>query len=340
VKVALAAPLPLALALRGLEQQLLHSGAALRALGVEVEPLDPWRPGFDADLLHCFGSEYQLAELVAQAGARGVPVVVSSVFAPRRARAWYALWRALDRALPLETSFGLRRGVLRQARAVVALTEVERDDVVRIFGVPRARVHVIGNGVEERFARATPEAFSSLHGGAGGVLCPAALGRRKNQLRLVEALADSGLELVLVGAPDAREPEYAARLREAAARSPRLRLVEDCASDSPVLASAFAAAHVVALPSLVEVQPLSALQALASGANLVLSGLPGLRASFGGAAWYCDPRRPASIRRAVLAAARAPRGARAAAAPPGLLRSWHEVALELRKLYEAVLAGG
>ena len=61
----------------------------------------------------------------------------------------------------------------------------------------------------------------------------------------------------------------------------RVLQIEDCAHDSPLLPAAFAAAHVVALPSHVEVQPLSALQALASGANLVLSDLPGLRRAFG-----------------------------------------------------------
>jgi hypothetical protein len=335
VKIALCAPLPLAFALRGLEQQLLLSAGALQRLGVEVELLDPWRPRFDADLLHCFGSEYQLAELVAHAGARGVPVVVSSVFAPRVPRGGYALWRLVDRALPLQTSFGLRRGILRAARAVIALTAAERDDLVRIFGVARERIHCVGNGVEERFRGAAPDAFVARHGAGGAVLCPAALGRHKNQLALVEALRGSELSLVLLGASDPRERDYAARVRTAADGA-RVLQVEDCAHDSPLLPAAFAAAHVVALPSHVEVQPLSALQALASGANLVLSDLPGLRRAFGDFAWYCDPRSPASIRRAVHAAAGAPRGARG---PAPFLRSWDEVALDLRKVYEAVLAG-
>jgi glycosyltransferase involved in cell wall biosynthesis len=106
--------------------------------------------------------------------------------------------------------------------------------------------------------------------------------------------------------------------------------------DSPLLASAYAAASVCVLPSLTEGQPLAALEAAAAGANLVVSDLPYLRETFGASAWYCNPRSPSSIRRAVFAAGAAPRGARAADRP-AWLRRWSDVATEVEALYRAVL---
>ncbi|MDR7457602.1 MAG: glycosyltransferase [Armatimonadota bacterium] len=145
--------------------------------------------------------------------------------------------------------------------------------------------------------------------------------------------------MVLIGPRQAREPAYADRVVQRLARAPHARWLGELPYDSTLLASAFAAAKVFVLPSLTEGQPLAALQAAAAGANLVLSDLPYLRDTFGDDAWYCNPRSPASIRRAVLDAYAAPRGARYTSKPPWLL-TWTDVALRLRDIYTEVLSKG
>lgn len=336
MKVAFIAPLPFSLAFGGLEVQVLHTARALAAFGIEAELLDPWKPRFDADLLHCFGSEYQLEEAVARARAMGIPVVVSAVFLPRKPALMYRVWKGVDPLLPLKTSFGARRRILRAADAVIALTRREAADLVRIFHADHRKVHVIPNGVEERFFAAGSAAFQAHYGLSGFVLCAGSLEGRKNQDRLIRAVDGSGLPLVLIGPPSAAEPEYARQVAGALRRGGGAHWIQGLAHDSPLLASAYAAATVVALPSLSEGQPLVALEAAAAGANLVLSNLPYLREAFGEHAWYCDPRSVQSIRGAVLDAYRAPRGARYVSRPPWLL-SWTDVGLRLRDVYDAVL---
>jgi glycosyltransferase involved in cell wall biosynthesis len=336
MKVAFLAPLPFSIAFGGLEIQVLRTAEALRARGVAVDLLDPWKQAFDADLLHCFGSEYQLGEVVARARDRGVPVVVSSVFLPRQATALYRVWKHLDRVVPVKTSFRLRREVLAAADAVIALTEVEAAALTRLFGTPPDRIHVIPNGVDDQFFSATPGAFEEQYGLTGFALCVAAVEPRKNQRRLVGALRGMAMALVLIGRATAPQGPYARVVGDAVRAEPGWRWIDGLPHDSPLLASAYAAASVCVLPSLTEGQPLAALEAAAAGANLVVSDLPYLRETFGTSAWYCNPRSPSSIRRAVLAAGAAPRGARAADRP-AWLRRWSEVAGQVEALYRIVL---
>ncbi len=337
MKAVFVAQLPFSLAFGGAEVQVLRTADALRAIGVDVELLDPWKPSFEGDLLHCFTSEYQLAELVAHATGRGIPIVTSSIFLPKRGPAFYRVWRHVDGLMPLKTSFGMRRLVLRDSDAIIALTRREAGDLEAFFGARPERIHVLGNGTDDRFFTTSPDEFVSRHGRRDYVLCVGSLERRKNQGRLLQAVDGIDLPLVLIGPAYAKEPDYARDVQAAVARRGSAAWLGELPQDSTLLASAFAAAKVFVLPSLTEGQPLSALQAAAAGANLVVSDLPYLREAFGDYAWYCDPRSPASIRRALLDAYRAPRGARYTSRPAWLL-SWRDVGLRLREIYESVLA--
>jgi glycosyltransferase involved in cell wall biosynthesis len=336
MRVAFVSQLPFCVAFGGLEIQVLRTAEALRALGVDVDFLDPWAVRFDADLLHCFGSEYQLFETVARAKGREIPVVVSSIFAPRRPLAFLRAWKHLDGLVPMTTSFGARRGILQRADAVVALSEHEAANLTDLFNVERQKIGVIPNGVDDRFRTADPGEFEAAYGLKDIVLCVASVERNKNQHRLLDAVAGTGLPTALIGAVRASEGAYVrgvdARLRDGSAAL----WIRGLPHDSSLLASAYAAARVLALPSLAEAQPLAVVEAAAAGANVVVSDFPALREVFGSYVWYCDPRSVHSIRGAILDAYRAPRGARYTA-PPAWVRPWRAAAEQLRRVYEAVL---
>jgi len=338
MKVIFVSQLPLSLTLGGVELQTLRTAEALRTVGVEVELLDPWKLTFDGDLLHCFTSEYQIAEVVAHAKGLNIPVVTSAVFSPRRPVVLYRAWALVDRLLPLKTSFGLRRAVLHESSAVIALTRREAADLVALFHLPATKVHVIGNGTDEAFFTATPDEFVAVHGLRECVLCVGPLRRLKNQHRVLDAVGGEGLPLILIGPAYGKEPDYAREIEARVARmGSAVKWLGGLPQDSSLLASAFAAAKVVVLPSLAEGQPLTVLQAAAAGANIVVSDLPYLREAFGDYVWYCDPMSVHSIRNAVRDAYLAPRGLRYRSPPPWLL-SWHDVAIQVRRVYEAVLA--
>lgn len=337
MKVAFLSPLPLSLAFGGLEVQILETARALQRLCVQVKFFDPWSPAFDADLLHCFGSEYQLGELVVRAQSKGVPVVVSAVFTPRSPRYTYLAWRSLDSLVPVKTTFGLRRRILRLAHRVIAISHAEARDLTEFFGVPRSRIEVIPNGVRRPSSPVTSDQFVRRFNLEDFVLYVASVERRKNQLRLLRALHGSGVPIVLIGHGRPDESDYVRLVERAVERSRDVLWIPGLPPESDILWSAYMAARVHVVASLSEGQPLASLEAAAAGANLVMSNLPCLRELFGNCAWYCNPLSPRSIRQAVLAAWRAPRGTRYIGSPPPLL-SWDEVARRILDVYHAVLA--
>lgn len=200
---------------------------------------------------------------------------------------------------PLAGYHAMVRELIDLADHVICLSHVEKTALEAVGAVPRS-CSIIRNPVAaEDFADADPSLFVERYGLRDFVLCVARVEPRKNQMMLLHALRNTSLPVVLVG--DEPNPSYSALLdRYASDRVHRLGRLE---RGDGMLQSALAAARVVALPSWSEGAPLSALEAAASGAALVLSSKSGEAEYLGDHAHYCDPGDPVSIREAVLAAA-------------------------------------
>ena len=146
-----------------------------------------------------------------------------------------------------------------------------------------------------RFADASPQPFRA-HAGLGDdpfVLCVGAIDGRKNQAMLAEAMRDSGLPLVLVG------PSFEPATLELVKRVGGDSLVHVERVSADLVASAYHAAAVHALPSWSEGAALANLEAAAAGCPLVVSDRSSEFEYFGDLAVYCDPADPETIRAAV-----------------------------------------
>lgn len=276
---------------------LTHTMAALADAGVEVDLSLDLRPDLAPyDLVHVFNlmraDEGYLQ--VDNAVRQGKPVVVtplcwdmSEFFAraggdPAAVRRWPGEQR-------------LRRSALNRAAAVLAGGRSEAEYLQSVFGCS-GRVHIVPLGIKPALGRADPEAFRARYGIRDFVLCAARICPHKNQLALIEALAGTGIPLVLIG--QVQDSFYFRRCRE--------RAVEGVHFLGPVdegsLAAAYAAARVHALPSWYEMPGMASLEAAAAGCRVVSTDRGTAVDYLGGSAWYCDPGRVGSIRRAVLAA--------------------------------------
>lgn len=152
------------------------------------------------------------------------------------------------------------------------------------------------HGVEApRFADASGQAFRA-HAGLGEdpfVLCVGAIDHRKNQVMLAHALRGSGLTLVLLG--PALEPSTLELVKSAGGGS----VVHIDRVPAELVASAYHAAAVHALPSWAEGAALVNLEAAAAGCPIVVSDRSSEFEYFGELAAYCNPADGASIRGAV-----------------------------------------
>ncbi|WP_165235073.1 glycosyltransferase [Aquisphaera insulae] len=287
----------------GGENQLVQTGRHLEDLGRPVALFCPWTDRLDrAGVLHLFGMSREGLELARRARARGTPVVLSPICWFEPAALWYlegrlaarlkglAAW-GVRRALP--SLPGWRRELLTLCDRILPNSQAEARQLARLFGVDREKFTVVPNGVLERFARATPDAFRERHGDEDFILFVGRIEPRKNPLGLILAARLLGVRVVVLGAAPAEHRAYLERCREAGGGLVRWLGSHD--HDDPMLASAYAAARVFALPSWFETPGLAALEAALAGASITITPYGSTREYFGGHASYARPNRVEEI---------------------------------------------
>lgn len=278
----------------GGEVQLLQYERHLRDAGVRVLRYDPWnpRPQFDqADIVHYFsvmGGSWLFCRHVAEVLKK--PLIISPI-----------VW--IDK--PEKYNLQEIGWLLGMATHILPNSQVECDQLAGLFDIELARFSPIVNGVSDIFfSPVAPAIFREQYGiQEPFVLCMGNIEERKNQLRLIEALADTKIPLVLVGHD--REPEYASTCRKIAGKS--VYFISPLEHGSEMQRSAYAAADVLALPSTLETPGLAAIEAAASGTSLALTQEGCTQEYFGTFAEYFDPYDVKNMREAIVRAMEKPR---------------------------------
>ena len=317
--------------------QVRETSERLRIRGIQVDvsaDLEPDLRGID--VVHVFGLTQPTEPLLqAEHAARhGVPVVLSPAYQDlseynRRGR--YGLAAMAYRLLPSESAVEVAKQVMRLLYA-----PGRRGPLLRLLGVPfheqqrrlldRAAVVLPNSPSEaaaitgrfaqrapcrvvpyaaaaERFLGATPAAFTDATGLRDFVIAVGFVSSLKNQLRLIAALDGTGLRLVVAGSRVPTHAGYYRAVRRAAARHGVVMLGH---VPHDQLASALAAARVVALPSWFETCGMAGLEGVLAGCRPMITNRGYTRDYFGDGAAYCDPGDVSSIRAAAIAAADGP----------------------------------
>lgn len=317
----------------GAQVQAIQTADALRRLGLSVDFVeDTQSDGYD--LLHVFGLYPEYRAVCEAFRSREMPMVVSPIFFKdistpfkRVSIAAAPVWGRFSR------SYRELRQLLALADVLLPNTRAEAQFVARYFRLSRP-VQVVPNGVDPRFAEGDPRLFREQFGIQDEfVLCVGRIERRKNQLRLVQALRGTGIPLVIVGDCIARK--YQARCQRVA--DANVRFLPALPHDSPLLASAYAACRVFALPSLLETPGLAALEAGVAGARIVVTPYGGAPEYFQQFARYPNPRSVASIRAAILEAWESPHNPEAQRQFLLSRYSWEQVAQETLRAYQYAL---
>jgi len=306
----------------------------------------------DALVAHLFNfSTYrETAARARRAVELGVPYVVSALYEdwPRFKLAAETRVQAQRRALGLPPSVdvdayarmhaGEQREmeaaiafVAEHARAVVATGGSEKHRLERDF--PGVRARVIPVAVPDR-GPGDPDAFAARYGTRDFVLCVGRIEPRKNQLTLLEALADDAVDVVLASGGHAYRQDYLEACRRFRRRGRTVYLPHLTDAE---LAGAYRAARVHVLPSWYELPGLVTLEALGAGCAVVTTGWGTLKDYLGDTIPYAAPDDPAALRRAIADAAGWDFAeARARAASFGIARS-----VELwTALYEEIVGRG
>ncbi|MBV7534768.1 glycosyltransferase family 4 protein [Duganella sp. sic0402] len=268
----------------GLQIQVRATITALHQLALpalDVVLVDPNRERIDSfDVIHVFSAINGNDRVVELANEVGVPVLLSALVSPgwNQRSAWCArVAEGLAGRLTqwnVQTSYAQATRAVQLAQLVIALGEPERKSLIEGFKVAPSAIRVLPNGIAEHFFHADATHFRQ-HIQLDGpfVLMVGAISPYKNQLGLVRALERLNLPVVLIGQAQRQHQGYLAKLLA----SPKVRWLGQLPHHDPLLASAYAAASVLALPSQGEVFPLTVLESLAAGTPVVMTDQSALR---------------------------------------------------------------
>jgi glycogen synthase len=232
----------------------------------------------DAELVHAHTWYVHLAGVLAKL-AYGIPLVVTvHSLEPLRP------WKREQLGGGYDVSAWVERTALTMADAVVAVSEGTRADVLRLFGLPPERVHVIGNGIDaDFFHRVTATDALRARGidpSVPYVLFVGRITRQKGIVHLVRAIRhlDPGIGVVLcAGQPDTREiaDEMAAGVRAAQAERPDVVWIQEMVSREEVR-QLYSHAAVFCCPSVYEPFGIINLEAGACETSVVASAIGGI----------------------------------------------------------------
>jgi len=193
------------------------------------------------------------------------------------------------------------RSSAKRARAIIAVSECSKNDLLRIYGIPESRVFVVYNGYDKtnfNDAPADPERqknlLARLRLDKPYILHHGVVQPRKNLKRLIEAWRllrsrNPNLEFDLVLAGQ-RGWEYQEILAAGSNRAANQgRVVFPGVLDDPDLAMLIKGASLVVMPSLYEGFCLPMVEAMACGVPTIASNNSCLPEISGGVLKYFDP---------------------------------------------------
>jgi len=173
---------------------------------------------------------------------------------------------------------------LREADAVIAVSQGTRDDILRVSDARPERVHVIYNGIDTDLYRPTDAHATLAKYGIDPsrpfVLFVGRITRQKGIVHLVRAIPaiDPDVQIVLcAGAPDTQEiaAEMSAAVATASAARPGVFWIRDMLPREDVI-PLYSAAAVFCCPSIYEPFGIINLEAMACGTPVVASAVGGI----------------------------------------------------------------
>jgi starch synthase len=231
-----------------------------------------------ADLVHVHTWYAHLGGILAKL-AYGIPLVVTvHSLEPLRP------WKREQLGGGYDASAWVERTAIELADAVIGVSKETREDVLRLFSVAEAKVHVIHNGIDTDEYRPQTATDALVRFGVAldrpYALFVGRITRQKGIIHLVRAIRHLPTETAVVlaaGAPDTKEiaAEMAAAVEEVRATHPHITWIAEMV-DKPSIRQLYSHAAVFVCPSVYEPFGIINLEAMACETAVVASAVGGI----------------------------------------------------------------
>ncbi|MCK5451108.1 MAG: glycosyltransferase family 4 protein [Candidatus Omnitrophica bacterium] len=275
--------------------------------GIEIKRFDMWQDRIeDFDILHVFGSVKDCLGIMLVAKARGVKVVLESIFWSDLRRAVFEEGGIISKAKMVTRHFAkvvcpfypsARKKMFETADMIFPNSDSEARQISRFFNISMKKMFVVPNGVDMKFESASSGLFVEKFGIKDFVLYTGRIEPRKNQLNLIRAMKGLDKDLVLIGEQVSSYKWYYDKcIREA---GENVHFLGKMDHGSEMLLSAYAACDVFVLPGWFETPGLAALEAALIGAKVVVTDGGSTKEYFQDKVLYIKPNNVKDMRRKI-----------------------------------------
>jgi glycosyltransferase involved in cell wall biosynthesis len=185
--------------------------------------------------------------------------------------------------------------LIRKVRAIITVSEFSKERILRLTGVEPERVHVIFNGVDQRFRPVDPKRVQQVRTDfdltTPYILFVGSLEPRKNLRKMLEAWRLGGFDGATLAVVGASGHMFSGLGFNSIPNGVRLL----GSAEDNVLPALYSGAAGFVYPSLYEGFGLPPLEAMASGSPVAVSDIPAHREICGQVAMYFDPSSPQDI---------------------------------------------
>lgn len=313
--------------------QMRKTKEALEALGCEVDLSLELRPDLARyDLVHLFNlTRVQETYIQVQnAVAQNKPIVFSTIYWPNtefeknanigirsvlgkllsidqmeslKAMAKYFLLGNKDEGtkyLMTHSYQKMQRYILEHTNTFLPNAQEEMNQIEKVLGFKAKgkQIVVVPNAIDVDAARfALKTDCHDYDQYKGWLICVGRIDTRKNQLKLIEAIAGSDYKLLLVGKQSPGQKTYYEKVMKAIQGNPNIQYIESV--ENSKLYQLYKACKVSVLPSWFETPGLVSLEAAVMGCNIVVSDKGTTKDYFKEFAYYCNVMDSASIRKQI-----------------------------------------
>jgi len=183
---------------------------------------------------------------------------------------------------------------------LVVNSKSEAGKIAKVFSLNDLRFSVIPNGVDKSFREADRSLFVNRYQIDNFLLCVGRIASVKNQLGLIRAAAGLNQKLVIIGSPEPSTMHYYEQCRKEAPAG--TLFIDRVEQGAPLLASAFAAAKLVVIPSQFETCGIVAMEAGLAGGKVAITKNGGTREYYKDYVSYLDPKSTLILRDTLVAA--------------------------------------